>query len=91
MEQSLKYEVQSAMDMHVVAYTAFLVSDMHLRYGRHRLFDLVPKEHTGPPSYYVVHAWGAPFLTLLEQISHHLTPPGMSQIHMCSFVWPGDK
>ncbi len=41
-----------------------------------RLIDLIPKEHLGPPSYYVVHAWGSPFLELLEQLLHHLAPPG---------------
>lgn len=52
-----------------------------------RLFDLVPKEHTGTPSFYVAHAWGALFLALLEQILHHLTPPGVFQIHALLGLW----
>jgi len=45
-----------------------------------RLFDLLPRDCTGPPSYYVVHAWGAPFLSTLEQVLHHLTPPGRFKV-----------
>lgn len=44
--------------------------------GTFRFFDMLPREYTGQPSFYVVHAWGGPFLAMLEQVLHHLTPPG---------------
>jgi hypothetical protein len=47
---------------------------MHACTSPCRLFDIVPRQHTGPPSYYVVHAWGAPLLGLLKQLLHHLQP-----------------
>lgn len=38
-----------------------------------RLFDLVPPEHTGKPQWYVVHAWGASFHHMVQQLHHSLT------------------
>ena len=37
-----------------------------------RLFDLVPPEHTGKPQWYVVHAWGASFHHMVQQLHHSL-------------------
>ncbi|GAX83883.1 hypothetical protein CEUSTIGMA_g11308.t1 [Chlamydomonas eustigma] len=41
-----------------------------------RFIDLIPREHIGNPSNYIVHAWQAPFLGMLEQLLYHLAPRG---------------
>ncbi|GAX76665.1 hypothetical protein CEUSTIGMA_g4111.t1 [Chlamydomonas eustigma] len=39
------------------------------------LWDLVPHQHTGIPSYYIVHAWQADFLTMVQILTDWFLPP----------------
>ena len=41
-----------------------------------RLWDLVPSGSTGPPQHYVVHAWGAKLVEVVDQLVHSLTLHG---------------
>uniref|UniRef100_A0A7R9YSL8 Uncharacterized protein n=1 Tax=Chlamydomonas euryale TaxID=1486919 RepID=A0A7R9YSL8_9CHLO len=58
-------------DTAAVVKTALLPAVKH---RKTRLFDLIPPKHTGPPEYYVVHAWNAPFRSLISQLCAKLVP-----------------
>ena len=43
----------------------------------------MPPECTGPPTYYVIHAWAAPFHAMLAVLLHNLDDAKDSEV----FVW----
>ncbi|KAG1675593.1 hypothetical protein FOA52_014181 [Chlamydomonas sp. UWO 241] len=58
-----------------LATTAQAVQQAVLQAARHRrsrLFDMVPPRHTGPPAFYVVHAWTGCFVNMVRQLSARL-------------------
>ena len=40
--------------------------------GSGSLFESIPLPHTSPPTYYIIHAWDAPFFELVKQIKAKL-------------------
>ena len=40
----------------------------------HRLWDHVPSKYTGPPQWYVVHAWACNFQEMVAALLEELTP-----------------
>jgi len=65
--------------------TREVVSALLLPYTRKaacRLFDALPSQYTGQPSLCVVHAWDAPFMLIVDQLTQYL---GCSSED--TFVW----
>ena len=40
-----------------------------------RLWDFIPAQFTGPPDWYIIHAWGAAFQDTVATLVHELSPP----------------